>query len=214
LQITIIYDNESDEDDLIADWGFACVIEAYGRKILFDTGASGEILLKNMKTLQKDIESIDEIFISHNHWDHIGGLDDLLKIHPFTVYLPPSCNVTCTSSNIISVGKPTQLHENIFSTGELQNIEQSLIINTEDGLVIVAGCSHSGVGNILEVASSFGKPIAIIGGLHGFEEFELLKNINLICATHCSKHKEEIQELYPRQFVRGGVGKIIEVKSQ
>jgi 7,8-dihydropterin-6-yl-methyl-4-(beta-D-ribofuranosyl)aminobenzene 5'-phosphate synthase len=212
VQITIIYDNESTQEDLIADHGFACVIEAYGRKILFDTGASGKILLENMRKLNIAPESIDEIFISHNHWDHTGGLSDLLTKHPFTVYLPPSCEVTDNESNIVFINKSTRLHENFFSTGELQKIEQSLVVRAKEGLVIIVGCSHSGVENILESASIFGKPIGLIGGLHDFEKYDLLKDLHFVCATHCTKHKNEIEELYPQKYVGGGVGKVIEVK--
>ncbi len=212
MQITIVYDNESAQEYLTADWGFACVIEAYGRKILFDTGASGKILLDNMRKLKIDIESIDEIFISHNHWDHTGGLAELLTIHPFTVYLPTSCEVNDSKSNMVFIDKPACLHEKFFTTGELQNVEQSLVIKTEEGLVIIVGCSHSGIENILESASSFGKPIALIGGLHDFEKYDLLKDLNFVCATHCTRHKKEIEELYPQKYMPGGVGKVIEVK--
>ena len=48
------------------------------------------------------------------------------------------------------------------------------------------GCSHSGVGNILKAASQFGKPYALIGGLHGFSDFDLVKDLTLICPTHCT----------------------------
>jgi len=213
MKITILYDNESTQEDLIADWGFACLIEVYGRKILFDTGASLEILLKNIKTLQIDVESIDEIFISHHHWDHMGGLPDLLSVHPFTVYLPPSCTVEQNHSKLIHLALPSCIHPNIFSTGELQNIEQSLIIKTEKGLVIIVGCAHSKVENILKTASTFGEPMALIGGLHDFNKFDLLDDLKLICPTHCSEHKAEIKNLYPKKFLSGGVGKIIQVKA-
>ena len=51
MKITIIYDNETCREDLKADWGFACLVEVYGKNILFDTGAKGDILLENMKIL-------------------------------------------------------------------------------------------------------------------------------------------------------------------
>ena len=53
----------------------------YGQKMLFDTGAFGKKLLYNLKKLKIDINTIEKIFISHKHWDHIGGLKSLLKIH-------------------------------------------------------------------------------------------------------------------------------------
>jgi len=47
--------------------------------------------------------------------------------------------------------------------------------------------------------------------MHGFFEFELFKDINLICPTHCIPHKEELKKLYPEKYIQGGVGKIIEI---
>ena len=44
IKIQIIYDNTSINRDLKADWGFAALIQAYGKNILFDTGANGNIL--------------------------------------------------------------------------------------------------------------------------------------------------------------------------
>ncbi len=176
MRITIVYDNESTKDNLREDWGFACIIDAYDKRILFDTGASGEILLTNMKKLNIAPESIDEIFISHNHWDHTGGLNDFLSIHLCTVYVPPSYAISESPSNFAAIDKPTCLHENFYSSGELQNVEQSLFINTTNGLVVVVGCSHSGVGNILQSARDIGTPIALIGGLHDFDEYDVLKD--------------------------------------
>jgi len=54
MKITIIYDNEVSEEGLEADWGFSCLVEVYGKKILFDTGADGSILLGNMEKLDID----------------------------------------------------------------------------------------------------------------------------------------------------------------
>ncbi len=76
LKITIIYDNTAWLKALPADWGFACLVEARGKKVLFDTGAKGPLLLGNMQALQIDPLEVDTVFISHNHWDHTGGLAD------------------------------------------------------------------------------------------------------------------------------------------
>jgi len=73
MKITIIYDNETWEEGLKADWGFSCLVEAYDKKILFDTGANGSILLHNMQRLNIDPTIIEEVFISHAH----GGLCQL-----------------------------------------------------------------------------------------------------------------------------------------
>ena len=73
MKITIIYDNTVFRKNLRADWGFAVLVETYGKKILFDTGASGSILLANMEKLGIAPDGIRDVFISHPHFDHIGA---------------------------------------------------------------------------------------------------------------------------------------------
>ena len=74
MKVTIIYDNTSARPELQADWGFSALVEAKGKRILFDTGADGRILLSNMEKLKIDPKEIEDVFISHLHWDHTGGL--------------------------------------------------------------------------------------------------------------------------------------------
>jgi len=76
--------------------------------------------------------------------------------------------------------------------------------------VVVCGCSHPGVGNILKAASQFGPVSALVGGLHGFQEFDLLAGLNLVCPCHCTQHKLEIMTRYPKTAVSGGAGKVLE----
>jgi len=61
VKVTIIYDNTAFDKTLEADWGFAALIEAYGRTLLFDTGANGEILLRNMRVLKIDPLRISDL---------------------------------------------------------------------------------------------------------------------------------------------------------
>ena len=231
MKITIVYDNTAFGKDLQDDWGFSALIEAkntpnpegetsspYGVKILFDTGGNGKILLSNMEKLGIDPLSIEEVFISHPHFDHIGGLNEFLKINPVNkIYVPSSLGL----ENEIILKEPTKIHENIFSTGELEGIEQSMGVITDlpteasakagKGTVLIVGCSHPYMGHILDAAKQFGKIYGIIGGLHGFNEFELFKDLELICPTHCTQHKDELKKLYPQKYIEGGVGKIIEI---
>ena len=212
MEVTIIYDNEAAEEKLEADWGFSCLVEAFGKKILFDTGTDGSILIGNMEKLDIDPEEIDEIFISHGHWDHMGGLSDFLVINNAKTYVPASCQKPVYALEVIEVKKPVKIEENIFSTGELQGIEQSLVVKTDRGLAVIAGCSHPGVGNILEAASGFGKPVILIGGLHGFSDFKLVESLKYICPTHCTQFKSEIESRYPDKYIDGGAGRIIDVE--
>ena len=213
LKVTILYDNTAWRNDLIADWGFACLVEAYGKTILFDTGAKGPILLGNMKKLNIKPSSVDDVVISHAHWDHTGGLVDFLQVfNDIRLFVPSSFAVPPhTAREVISVREPIEIADNIYSTGELMEIEQSLVVTAEKGAVVIVGCSHPGVTEILKAASRYGNVFALIGGLHGFNEFEIVKSIELICATHCTQYISEIRSLYPDTFVEGGAGKVIEL---
>ena len=211
MKITLIYDNDVYKEGLQADWGFACLVEVENTpKILFDTGTDGSILLSNMEKLNIAPASIDEVFISHAHYDHTGGLSAFLGANSdVTVYVPPSFRQVRGAREVISVSEPLKIHETVFSTGELRRTEQSMAVKTDKGLVLIVGCSHPGVGRILEAASQFGVVYAVVGGLHGFREFELFKDLELICPTHCTQHKVEIKSLYPEKCVDGGAGKVI-----
>jgi len=227
MKVTIIYDNEVypvrepkekvsngvNKEGLVADWGFSCLVEAENTgKILFDTGTNGSILLSNMQKLGIDPASVDEVFISHPHFDHIGGLSAFLNVKSdVEVYVPVSLRGVRGAKEVISVSKPLKIHENVFSTGELDGIEQSMAVKTDKGIVLIVGCSHPKMAHILKAASQFGKVYAIVGGMHGFSEFELFQDFELICPTHCTTHKTELKSLYPEKYIDGGAGKVIEL---
>jgi 7,8-dihydropterin-6-yl-methyl-4-(beta-D-ribofuranosyl)aminobenzene 5'-phosphate synthase len=211
MKVTLIYDNESFKEGLQGDWGFSCLVEVENTpKILFDTGANGAILLSNMEKLKIDPASIQDIVISHAHFDHVGGLSAFLNVNSdVSIYVPASIGRGRSEKGLISVDGPMEIYENVFSTGELDNIEQSMAVKTDDGVVVIAGCSHPGMARILDAASRFGKVYAVVGGLHGFCEYDLFKDLKMICPTHCTQHKQEIKSLYPDRYVQGGAGQVI-----
>jgi len=212
MKVTIIFDNTLIKEGLQADWGFSALIEVRNvPRILFDTGGDGRILLSNMGKLGIDLASIEEVFISHSHFDHVGGLSSFLdQNNRVKVWVPSSFRGVKNAKEVVTIKASTKLHEGVYSTGELEGIEQSLCVKTEKGIVIIAGCSHPRMENILKAASQFGKVYGIIGGLHGTLP-ESLKGLDLICATHCTQHKAEMKRLYPEAYVEGGAGKMIEI---
>jgi len=212
MKATIVYDNTAYKKGLHADWGFSCVVEGRGiPTILFDTGANGRILLSNMDRLSIDPQTIDMIFISHAHFDHTGGLKGFLEKNTTAkIYVPPTFIVSL-KRDMHSIQGPIEIYKNVFSTGELERIEQSMVVRTEQGGVLFVGCSHPQMSTIFSTASQFGSLYAIIGGLHGFRDFALFEDLTLICPTHCTQYKKKIKELYPEKYIEGGVGRVIEI---
>lgn len=120
---------------VLSQGGFSCLIEEKRKKILFDTGCEGPGLLYNIKKLGYNIKNINALIISHQHWDHTGGLFDVLNLN-----------------------------------------------------------------------NKYGKVYAIIGGLHDFKEYDILKNIEILGVCHCTQNINKIKQKFPKQFkeIKGG----------
>lgn len=74
LKVTILSTMLADGEDQLGEWGFSALVEADGHRILFDTGAHTDVVLRNARALGVDLSDVPEVVLSHNHWDHIGGL--------------------------------------------------------------------------------------------------------------------------------------------
>ncbi len=200
MKITIVYDNEAN-DGLKSGWGFSCLIEAK-EKILFDTGDSGEKLIYNLRQLNIQPESIAAVVISHNHWDHTGGLKEFLILNNNAKVIHP-----------IFFSKPTEISPGVHSTGALGGLikEQSLVVNTEKGNLVITGCAHPGLAKIIDKAKQLGEIYAVLGGFHGFSRIEKLQGIELIAPCHCTQYTKEIRQKYPDQFNEIKAGSVIEL---
>lgn len=214
--LTIVYDNNVYKKNLglKSDWGFACLIENKDELVLFDTGAKGDILLNNMKKLGINFENISKIIISHEHYDHNGGLQKILSFLKDVKVYRFKDEKQREGIDLICVNKPIKISDNIYSTGRMKGDpvdEQSLILKCREGWFILAGCSHNKVKNIIKKAKEYGEIKGIIGGFHAFSEFNILKNMDLICPTHCTKYKEKIYDTFHNKTKKGGVGKIFDL---
>jgi 7,8-dihydropterin-6-yl-methyl-4-(beta-D-ribofuranosyl)aminobenzene 5'-phosphate synthase len=213
MKITIVYDNRLARAGLKKGWGFAALIEAENTPpLLFDTGDDGASLLYNMEQLGIDPDRIGIIVISHAHGDHTGGLSDLLQVNSHArLYLPASISIRNTGLDVAAVSGPVNISETVISTGELKRIEQSLAVRTGKGIVVVTGCSHPGVGDILDAAARYGTLYGIVGGFHGFSDFHRLNGLSLICPCHCTQHIQEIKDVFPEQYTACGAGLTLEI---
>ena len=179
---------------------------------MFDTGTDGPTLLHNMRELNIDPRDIGTIVISHAHDDHTGGLSEILRMNKVTeLYLPSSFKRAFPDRKVTEVKDPVRIRKNVFSTGELEGVEQSLALKTERGVVVLTGCAHSGMPKILTAAARFGELYGIGGGFHGFHDFKLLQGLSLICPCHCTKYKQEIRDLFGDRALGCGVGSVIQL---
>jgi len=277
IRITILSENLVGKRVGIGEHGFSAYIETDQGNYLFDTG-SGHSIVANSLTLNKDLKSIRKIFLSHGHFDHTGGLPEVLKLkenvdvhahhHLFLdrihvikengketkrfVGIPyKKSYLEFFGANFILNKDFVEVEKGMFLTGEVprkttfekpdprlfseidgkmaQDIfldDQSLILDTEKGLVVILGCAHAGTINILDhVIDKTGKEnfYAIMGGTHlDFltpeqlqESIKSLKEMEIeqIGVSHCTGMRAafRLHQEFGDRFFYGCVGSVLEV---
>jgi 7,8-dihydropterin-6-yl-methyl-4-(beta-D-ribofuranosyl)aminobenzene 5'-phosphate synthase len=232
-EITLIsvYDNYQVDPDLKTAWGFGCIINTSTEQILFDTGGDSEILLFNMEKMNIDPRSIDKVIISHIHGDHVGGLEGFLeKNSNVTVFIPASFPnsfrdmITSQGAEFVDISSPRKISNFVYTTGELYGPpkEQSLIINSKKGLIVITGCAHPGVVNIVKKVKELMKKdnvYLVTGGFHHppiavVKKFREL-GVKKVAPSHCTGDpvREAFAEEYKEDFIEYGVGKTIVIKN-
>lgn len=209
-------------DDGIGEWGFSALVEADGRRLLFDTGARPRTVLENAAELKVDLTHVPEVVLSHNHSDHTGGLltlrrdlqsrdaAALARVHvgrglfwsrpsadgasESNLPLKTRADYAAAGITFVEHDGPQEILPGVWLTGPVPRVhpernfgparqvrtpdglvedtipeDQSLVVDTDRGLVILAGCGHAGIVNTVEYARKIARPApihAIVGGLH------------------------------------------------
>ena len=228
--IKVLYEDTAVDPAMKPAWGFAALIEHGGQNILFDTGGDLEIFANNAAEAGLDPEQIKTIMISHDHWDHINGLPVVLQagqkvflLGPFSKKLKQQ--VLDAGAKVEVVDKFCQILPGMYSTGALsgKTMEQSLVLDTEQGLVVITGCSHPGIVNILKcVKRELGKKVHfVIGGFHLYEMSQkqvrqVIKQIKelgvaKVAACHCTgvEALKLFEQEFKNDFIKVGAGSII-----
>jgi 7,8-dihydropterin-6-yl-methyl-4-(beta-D-ribofuranosyl)aminobenzene 5'-phosphate synthase len=237
MRIKVLYDKGSLTENLRVGWGVSFLIDD---KVLFDTGENGGWLLENMRALEVDINKIEAVVISHDHWDHWGGLWDLLQQRKgMRVYICPHFSrefkdkAFALGADLVEIEKLTQIIQDIFSTGEIPGAykgkymaEQALVLKTNNGLTVITGCAHPGILKMVEKAKMKFPDESIyfvLGGFHLMESdkraieivAENFRKMNIIKAgpTHCSGDMavEIFKNSYGDNFIQIKAGQEIEV---
>ncbi len=81
IEITVLTDNLCNNAKCIAEHGLSILLEIGNKKILFDTGQTN-LLFHNAIQCQKSLNNIDFLILSHSHYDHVGGVKNILDVNP------------------------------------------------------------------------------------------------------------------------------------
>ena len=208
-------------DEGYGEWGFAALVVAGGHRILFDTGAHPDTVLRNVRELHIDLSNVPDVILSHHHLDHTAGLVTLrreyVKSNPAAlarayvgagIFLSRTGGAALEANPMIaaktayesaggvfiSCNQPRELYPGVWLTGPVprkypeknwspgrmlrlsdgstteDNLpeDQSLVIVTDKGLVVISGCGHSGIINTLDYARAKVAPAPIYAALGGF----------------------------------------------
>ncbi|MCX6301934.1 MAG: MBL fold metallo-hydrolase [Bacteroidia bacterium] len=235
VTVRVIYDNYVKTNGLESDWGFAILIEGLEKTILFDTGTKPDIFTSNFKKMGLDAAKIDFLVISHEHGDHTGGIASFVEMKKdIPVIIPYSFSdkfkkrMSELRLEPLLVKESAKICENLYTSGEFdyQIAEHALVLNTKKGLVVMTGCSHPGIVEMLkEIKTTFNKNIYMVfGGFHLLQKSDKemnkilseMKTLGVVkCgATHCTGEKQirMFKEAFGENYFELGVGNIVTIE--
>ena len=272
IHLTILCENSVDRVSpygLLGEHGFSCHIQTPAGDFLFDTGG-GMTIMNNAKLMGIDFTNLQGIMFSHGHFDHTGGLKQVLeKTGEIPIYAHPdlfSEHYSKNSGKMHNIGipwpqaeleklgadfkfsaTPYEVSPGLLLSGTVPRISKvetgdpnllsltklgeqitdplgddlSLFINTDKGLVILLGCAHAGLLNIIDHAikvTGEKKIYMVLGGTHlkfcseeqmtaTLNRLEEL-NIDKIGASHCTglRGARMLAERFGERFFSASVG--------
>ena len=230
MKITVLVENTTRIDNyLLAEPALSLLIEHKDKKILFDAAYS-DIFIHNAMTLGISLNNITDIVLSHGHNDHTGGLKFFspnnsnikLTAHPNIfdkkidengiLYGCPISRDELEAQFQLNLTKtPYYITDDLLFLGEIENNrsndidDSALVYITQKGLLIITGCSHSGIINIINYAKKLtrvDKVYGVIGGFHLLDKTEAeikmvsnffkQENIEYLAPCHCCDLKSKI----------------------
>ena len=222
MVITTLVENTSLLKEFKCKHGLSLHIKTNKHNILFDLGSNG-LFIENAIKLNIDISDVDILVISHGHKDHGGALKLFLQHNSKAkIYINERIIFTedifqidediCLFSNVPKKYETSNLNDSLFIKIDGKYYkddfthEQSLLIRENDKYILIAGCAHKGIVNIIDKAEEImdSNLSTVIGGFHLFnpvnkksESLEFISNIaknlnnkNTIFYTcHCTGNK-------------------------
>lgn len=277
IRLTILCENSVDRVSpygLLGEHGFSCHLQTPAGNFLFDTGG-GLTIMNNAKLMNIDFTKLQGIMFSHGHFDHTGGLKQVLKeTGKIPIYAHPDLfskrysnnggktrdiGIPWSQAELEKLGADFKLHTgpyevapNLILSGEIPRIskvetgdpnllalseqgeqitdplrdDMSLFIKTDKGLVILLGCAHAGMLNVIDHAiqvSGQEKIHMILGGTHlkFCSEAQMAATLNRleeldidkIGASHCTglRGARRLAERFGERFFSASVGVELEI---
>jgi 7,8-dihydropterin-6-yl-methyl-4-(beta-D-ribofuranosyl)aminobenzene 5'-phosphate synthase len=159
--------------------GISTLVVFRGKAILFSNGGDDSSLAQNLENLQLEPSQIQAVVLPHNRQDQLRALPDVLTAieTPPKVYVPGPVTQEILqrypTADVVPVTKPTGVLPDAWLVGPMQLeyggqtiAEQVLVLDRDDGLVVIVGCSHPGIVSVVElVRKVFGyQTIKLIAG--------------------------------------------------
>lgn len=186
MKITVLMENTSPKG-LLHEHGLSLHLEYRGGTYLLDAGASGRLTV-NAAALGIDLAGVGKAVLSHGHYDHADGLRGFFSVNAFAPVLArPAAALPqydSESGNFIGIDPalpaqypdrfdfadgPRDLAPGLHLIPDAVAHEQSLVAETDGGLVVLNSCCHAGAGYIVrDILARFPgqKVYALVGGFH------------------------------------------------